>query len=91
MQFIAWPNWLGPTKFIEAGTHNATRRLQLAFHEEAHGKGSRVPAARRQPAEDRVLRYVVVEMERLWIELGGKTLYPLLFHYESPRAEPLAN
>jgi hypothetical protein len=30
-------------------------------------------------------------MERLWIELGGETLHPLLFHYAPPRAERLAN
>jgi len=37
-----------------------------------------VPAARRQPAEERRARRGVVEVKRLGIELGGEALDPLL-------------
>jgi len=50
-----------------------------------------VPPARCQPAKERVARSLLVEMEGLGIEFGGKGLDPLLLDPQPPGAEGLAN
>src|SRR5688500_3888264 len=67
-QLVAGPNRPRPAEFIEARTDDAADGLYLAFDEQAHGHRRSVPAARRQPAEDRVARRRLVEVEGLRVE-----------------------
>src|SRR5215472_12280521 len=76
-QLIAGAHWVRPAKFVEAGAHDATSGLELALDQEPHGERRRVPTARRQSAEDAVTGGIVIEMERLRIELGSEALDPI--------------
>jgi len=77
MQLVARPDRLRPAELVEPGTDDPGCRLKLALDEQPHRERSRVPAARREAAEERIARRLLVEMERLRIELGGKALDPL--------------
>ena len=44
------------------------------LHQQLHGDRHGVPAARREAAEQRALRRLIVEMKRLRVELAGKGL-----------------
>ena len=45
-----------------------------AFHQQPHGDGRRVPAARHQAFEQRLLCSLSIDMKRLWVELLRKRL-----------------
>src|SRR4051794_4342626 len=51
VQLTPRPHGSRPTKFFKASAEDSTRRLELTFHEQAHGERSGMPAACRQSAE----------------------------------------
>jgi hypothetical protein len=71
LPIITWSCRLRPGEFA-AGTNDSTDERQPAVHQQPHGDCGRVPAARRQAAEQRVFGGVLVHVERLGIELPGK-------------------
>jgi len=91
MELIARPHGARPTELIESRANDAAGRLDLAFDQKPHGEGSRMPAACREAAEDRIPRRVFVEMERLWIEFGGESLDLLRVDLQLARTEGLPN
>src|SRR5262249_51659829 len=62
----------------------------VALHQQPHRQGGGMPAARRETAENRVLRCLLVEMEGLRIELGGEVFDPLCIDAQSSGGECLA-
>ena len=54
-----------------APIHCGDRDLDLAVDQKPHGESRRMPAACRQPSEDRIPRRVLVEMEWLGIVCNG--------------------
>src|SRR6185503_21289383 len=66
-------------------------RFDLAIDQKPHGESRRMPAACRQPPEDRIPRRVLVEMEWLRIEFGGESLDLLLVYPQSPRTKGLSH
>jgi len=80
-----------PTEFVEAGADDAASRFELAVDQEPHGERRCVPAARRQAAEYAIAGGVLVEMERLRIELGGKALDTIAIDAGATRTVGLAN
>src|SRR5215471_11745294 len=90
-QFITRAHRVRPTEFVEASADDATSGFELALDQEPHGERRRVPAARRQAAEYAVAGGVLVEMERLRIELGGKALDPIAVDAGATRTVGLAN
>src|SRR5262249_34966319 len=53
---------------------DAAGERQSALDQQAHGNRGRVPAARRQSGKQRAPRRLVIEVERLRIELAGERL-----------------
>src|SRR5439155_8983876 len=80
-----------PAELVEAGSDDSAHRLQLAPDQKPHGERGGMPAARRQAAENRRARGVVVEVKRLRIELRGETLDPLRVHMKRVRPEDLSD
>src|SRR5262249_44756827 len=80
-----------PAEFVETGADDAAGGLELAVDQKPHGHRGGMPAARRQAAEDARVRRVLVEMERLRIELGGKRLDAFLVDAQLRRAEGLTD
>src|SRR5437016_13565488 len=89
MQLVSRSNRTRPAHFVEPGTDDAARRLELAVDQEAHRHRRRVPAACRQSLEERFARSVFVQMERLRIEFGRKGFDTRGFDRELARAELL--
>src|SRR5262245_4080206 len=75
-----------PAELVEAGADDAARGPELALDEQAHGERRGVPAARREPAENRAARRLLIEMERLGVEFSGETLDLLLLDPHAPGA-----
>ena len=69
MQVIARPHRFRPPA-LEAQANHPADGLEVAFDQQLHGDGGRVPAACRKPLEHRRARGLVVQMERLGIEFG---------------------
>jgi hypothetical protein len=91
VQRIAWPRRMRPPKLIETRSNDATRRAEVTLDQQAHGDCGSMPATRYQAMKNRVLRCRRVEMERLWIELGGKTSDPLFVDAQAAGAEGLSD
>src|SRR5262249_32999592 len=71
---VARPRRLGPAD-LGAGTDEAAGDgMAAALGHQPHGDGGRMPAARRQAGEERILRGLFIEMEGLRIELAGERL-----------------
>src|SRR5213593_4484164 len=77
-QLIPGPHRPWPAELVEAGAHDAAGGSEVTLDQQPHGDRAGVPPAGGQPAEDRVARGVLVEMERLRVELRGKGLDSLL-------------
>lgn len=91
MQFIFRSYRPRPSELVEAGSHDTTRWLELALHQEPHRKCRRVPAARRKSLKDRVARGLFVEVERLRIEFLSKFLDSLCLDPRTAGAKGLAH
>jgi hypothetical protein len=74
---------------MESCSNDAAGRFDLAVDQKSHGKSRRMPAACRQPSEDRIPRRVLVEMEWLGIEFSSESLDLRLVYPQSPRTEGL--
>src|SRR5262249_59413624 len=64
---------LGPID-LAARPDDAAGERQSALDQQAHGNRGRVPTARRQSGKQRAPRRLVIEVERLRIELAGERL-----------------
>jgi hypothetical protein len=73
-QLVPWPHGPHPAELLEAGAHDASRRGEIALDQQPHGHRGGVPAAGDEPAEDRVPRGLLVEMERLGSNSAAKAL-----------------
>src|SRR5579871_5553462 len=92
MKLVAGAHRTRPADLLGAETNNADRRLELASDEETHRHRCGVPAARRQPTEERISRRRgFIEMERLRIVIGGKGFHVRLLKAQARRAKFLAN
>src|SRR5439155_22816081 len=76
---------------LAADAENPAGWAEIAGDAQPHGQCGGVPAACRQALEQRVARGVVVEMERLRIEFGGKRLDRILVDAQARRREFLAD
>src|SRR5678815_3952840 len=85
-QLVARPHRQRPAELVEPGADDAAGGPQVARHQQLHGHGGGVPAARRETAEYRALRGCVVQVERLRVELGGEALDPLGVDAQAPGA-----
>src|SRR5215472_18947302 len=90
-QLITGPYWIGPPEFLKAGTEYAASRLEITVNQQAHCHRGGVPAACGQPMEDRAARPLLIEVERLRIELGGERLSPFFVDSDLPGAKGLSN
>jgi len=78
-----------PAAFLNASTDNAASRREIALDQEPHGDRGGVPPAGGQSAEYGVARRLLVEVEGLWIEGGGKGLDLRCIDTQPPGAERL--
>src|SRR5258706_7552936 len=78
-----------PAAFVKAGANEAASGCEIALDQEPHGDRGGVPTAGCQSAEERVARRLLIEMEGLWIEGGGKGLDLLRVDPQPPGAERL--
>src|SRR5437870_12796829 len=70
---VPWLDRTRPAQFVDAATDDAFRQRQ-GLHEELHRDRGGVPSAGDELLEERRPRAGLVEVERLRIELAGKTL-----------------
>ena len=61
-------------RLVETSADAAAGGLELALDEEPHGQRRRVPAAGREPAENRFACSFIIKVEGLRIELSGEGL-----------------
>jgi hypothetical protein len=80
VKFVPRPHGTRPAELVEPRAKDSARGLEIAFHQKAHRQRCGVPAARSQPAEQRVPCRVLVEVKGLRIEFGGKRLDALALY-----------
>jgi hypothetical protein len=73
-QNVTGANWSQPAQFVDGEAQHRMRPERTKGDEKPHRRRSSVPARGGQTFEDRFLGCSFVEMKRLRIELGGKTL-----------------
>src|SRR5262249_29418769 len=78
-------------EFFKTGTDYTASRLDLAVNQQAHCHCGGVPAARGQPMEDRPARRLLIEVERLRIELGRECLSPFFVDADLAGAKGLSD
>src|SRR5262249_43026424 len=71
MKFVTGTHWTQPVD-LAAGADDAAGRFDLAVGEKSHGHCRGMPAAGSQSMEERSVRGLFIEMERLWVKLSGK-------------------
>src|SRR5207302_9186114 len=89
-QRVARPDRLRPEQ-LSATAYDPARDRQTTGDQQSHGYSCRMPAARRQPTEQRLARRLVVEMKRLWVVFGGEALDLRGIHRVRPAHETLPN
>src|SRR5438128_282408 len=89
VQDVTRPRRLGPVD-LSPGADDAAGERYSADHK-THRDRRRVPAARRQPAEQRLPRLVVIDMKRLRVELAGEALDLRLVQGVRSAAEALSH
>jgi hypothetical protein len=80
---------LTPPHFPVAQADQPADSLQFAADQEIHREGGGVPAARHQPAEGASTGGLLVQVERLGVELGGNRLDHLGLDSQSAGPESL--
>ena len=89
-KLVPWPNRSWPAEFVKPGADDAASGFDIAFHQQPHRDRGCVPAAGGETSKDRTGCGPLVEMKRLRIEFGSKTLDAIRIDADAPRAEGLS-
>ena len=91
-QLVARIDGLHPPQFVDAGRAETGGRLGVlpGIHHHAHHHRAGMPARRRKTAEERVLRGLVIQMERLGIIFRGELDHLFARHLVGPRGRACA-
>src|SRR5579862_1906776 len=90
MQFVAGPHRTRPAQLLEADAENAAGRPELAVDHQSHGHRGGVPAACGETLKRRFLCRLLVDVERLRIELPRKSENLLFVDTQPAGVENLA-
>jgi hypothetical protein len=90
-QLIAGPHRSRPTNLIKPEANDAACGFELTLDEQPHRQCRSVPTARRESAEERGARGVLIEVKWLRIELGRKRFDSLRLNLQASGAECLCD
>ena len=89
-QHIAGAHRVWLPQFVDAQTNHALSKIQR-LHEEPHGHGRRMPAARNQSFENRSLSAFAIEMKHLRVKFVRELDQLFFVHLEQFGAKAIAH